>query len=147
MSSVARQSPSWFAVDGNTSHCAHTQLPLNKKLNSFRIELEKQTHVQAVEIFSGMEELSKFSVHVTDSSFWQNAPSCGTTHTLGKKKSVTINCDWDGKYVYVVNHEHSDLNLCEVRVWTGAKPKQKAKPGPPPPPPKPQPFGSRRRSP
>jgi hypothetical protein len=50
--------------------------------------------------------------------------------------------------VSIVNLDNTPLDICEVRVFTGAKPVEPKKPPPPPPPPpKVKQYGNRRRSP
>jgi hypothetical protein len=147
MSPVAQQSPSWFAVDGNTTKCAHTQPVMDKTNNFLRIQLLERTNVQAVEVFAGADSIKSFAVHVTDSTFWKNSPSCGISHSVDKKSSKTVNCELQGKFVYIINLHMTPLDICEVRVWAHGKPKdKKAVVAAPPAPPQPQEFGARRRA-
>jgi len=119
-SSVAGRSPSWHAIDGNFSSSSKTHPASKHKNNWWRIELKERTRVQAVQIWNGKsQELQAFSIHIADTTYYQNTPTCGLVHSLKKEKNAMITCDQQGKYVYLVNLDNRPMDVSEVRIWTG----------------------------
>lgn len=119
-SSVADRSPSWRAIDGNLSSSSKTHPASKNKNNWWRIELKERTRVQAVQIWNGKsQQLKAFSIHIADTTYYQNTPTCGLVHSLKKEQNTMITCDQQGKYVYLVNLDNRPMDVREVRIWTG----------------------------
>merc|ERR1712070_21597 len=82
--------------------------------------LTKRTTVNAIQIWNGKsQDLKSFSIHIADTTYYQNTPTCGLVHSLKKQQNTKITCDQAGKYVYLVNLDNTPMDICEVRIWSG----------------------------